>query len=151
MNEKIRSIDEKDQRILEELMKNSRISYSELAKIIGMSDVAVIKRIKKLEESGVIKQYTIVIDPSKLGYKLVSITGINIAPQEIFNVIEELKKIEAVKYLALTSGDHHLIAVIWARNQEELLDIHNRIMNIPGVEKIYPSILIDRIKGPICL
>lgn len=151
MSVKTRGLDEKDFRILEELMNNSRISYSDLAKKIGLSDVAIIKRIKKLEDAGIIKKYTIVIDPSKLGYKLVSLTGINVQPQELFNVIEELKKIDNVKYIALTSGDHHIIAIIWARSQEELTSIHRRILEINGVERVYPAILLERIKGQVCL
>jgi Lrp/AsnC family transcriptional regulator for asnA, asnC and gidA len=147
----VKNLDEKDRKILEELYRNSRISYSELAKKIGISDVAVIKRVKKLEEQGIIKRYTIVIDPSKLGYKSISFTGINVDPQKLFNAIEELKKIEEIKYLALTSGDHHLIAVIWGRDQEELSEIHKRISNIDGVEKVYPSILIGKIKGDLCI
>jgi len=71
-------IDEKDLKILEILRKNSRTPYSEIAKIVGISDVAVIKRIRKLEQLGLIRKYTIIIDPKKLGYNAVSITGIDV-------------------------------------------------------------------------
>ncbi len=146
-----KNIDERDRKILEELCRNSRISYSELAKKLGISDVAIIKRIRKLEETGVIKKYTIVVDPSKLGYKSISFTGINVDPQKLFNVIEELKGMDEIKYLALTSGDHHLIAVIWCSDQDELREIHRRISMIDGVERIYPSILINKLKGDLCI
>jgi len=48
------------------LLENGRISYSEIAKAIGLSDVAVIKRIRKLKQMGVIRKYTVVIDPKNL-------------------------------------------------------------------------------------
>ncbi len=144
-------LDEKDLKILEELRKNSRISYTELAKIVELSDVAVIKRIKKLEEKGVIRGYTIIVDPRKIGYRHICITGINVKPQQMFPIISELRSIENIQYLALTTGDHHIIAIIWARDQDELDQIHRRIKEIPGVENVYPSIITDDLKGPICL
>ncbi len=151
MDAKARGLDEKDEKILEMLMRNSRISYTDLARIVGLSDVAVIKRIKKLEDAGVIKSYTIVVDPSKIGYKLTCFTGINVQPQELFHVLEELKKIPNIKYIAMTSGDHHIMAIIWARDQEELTEIHEKILGIKGVEKVYPAIKLQEVKGPICL
>ena len=128
------------------MQENSRIPYTELAKKVGISDVAVIKRIKKLEKQGVIRKYTIVIDPKKLGYNSVSIVGINVEPEYLFPVISHLKEKDYVKYLALSSGDHTLMAIIWARNGSELAKIHNEISKLPGVTKVCPSIILDVIK-----
>jgi len=139
-------IDEKDLKIIKLLQENSRMPYTELAKKVGISDVAVIKRIKKLEKQGVIKKYTIVIDPKKLGYNSVSIVGINVEPEYLFPVISHLKEKDYVKYLALSSGDHTLMAIIWARNGSELAKIHNEISKLPGVTKVCPSIILDVIK-----
>ena len=116
-------INEKDLEIIKLMRENSRIPYTELAKRVGISDVAVIKRIKKLERRGIIKKYTIIVDPKKLGYNSVSIVGINVEPEYIFPTISFLKDKEYVKYLALSSGDHTLMAVIWARNGDELAKI----------------------------
>lgn len=71
-------LDEKDRRIIEVLKNNARTSYTEIAKILGLSDVAVLKRIRRLEQLGIIKRYTIVLDYKKLGYNIVSITGIDV-------------------------------------------------------------------------
>lgn len=139
-------IDEIDYRILSILNKNSRKPYVDIAREIGLSDVAVIKRIRRLEENNIIKKYSLVIDPVKLGYTKICITGINLEPDAILNVVEELKKRDYVKYLAITSGDHELVTVIWARNSEELTKIHREIENIPGVKKVYPAIVLDVIK-----
>jgi len=52
-----------------------------------------------------------------------------------------------VKYLAITSGDHELLAVIWARDGDELQKIHEEIRSIEGVVNIYPAILADIVKA----
>jgi len=139
-------IDEKDLKIIKLLQENSRIPYTELAKRVGISDVAIIKRIKKLEKQGVIRKYTIVIDPRKLGYAFVSIVGINVEPEHLFPVISHLKEKEYIKYLALSSGDHTLMAIIWAKNENELAKIYEEISKLPGVTKVCPSIILDIIK-----
>ena len=139
-------LDEKDLKILEMLTKNARIPYCEIAKAIGISDVAVMKRIRKLEQSGIIKGYTAIIDPKKLGYNLVSITGIDVEPQYLFKVVEELKNIMNIKYIAVTSGDHNIMTVIWAKNGDEIAKIHSDISKLPGIRRVCPAIILEVFK-----
>ena len=139
-------IDEKDMKIINLLLENGRISYSEIAKAIGLSDVAVIKRIRKLEQMGIIRKYTILIDPKKLGYKVVSITGIDVEPEYMFNILNTLKEKDYVKYLAITSGDHSIIAIIWARDSDDVAKIHGEIAKMDGVKRVCPAIILDIIK-----
>ncbi len=140
------TLDEKDLKIIDMLMKNGRIPYSEIAKALGLSDVAVIKRIRKLEKMGVIRKYTVLIDPKKLGYKVVSITGIDVEPEYMFNVLNKLKEKDFIKYLAITSGDHGLMAIIWARDSDEIARIHDEIVHMPGVKRVCPAIILDIVK-----
>jgi len=139
-------IDEKDMKIINLLLENGRISYSEIAKAIGLSDVAVIKRIRKLEQMGIIRKYTILIDPKKLGYKVVSITGIDVEPEYLFNILNTLKEKDYVKYLAITSGDHSIIAIIWAKDSDDVAKIHGEIAKMDGVKRVCPAIILDIIK-----
>lgn len=139
-------IDEKDEKILEILKSNARASYTEIARSLGISDVAVIKRIRKLEQAGIIKKYTIIVDPKKLGYNAVSITGVDVEPEHMFKVLSFLREKEYVKYLALTSGDHSIIAIIWAKDSNELARIHDEISSLPGVKRVCPAIILDVVK-----
>jgi len=74
-------------RLISELMRNSRRSDRELAKAIGVSQPTVSRLIKKLESQGVIKEYTIIPDFSKLGYGLLAITfastRMDLTPEQI--------------------------------------------------------------------
>ncbi|MCI4461994.1 MAG: Lrp/AsnC family transcriptional regulator, partial [Thermogladius sp.] len=126
-------VDEIDLKIIGKLTENARATYSEIASEVGLSDVAVMKRIRKLEQEGVIRKYTVIVDPAKLGFSKVSLTGINVDPTKLFNVIEELKKRDYVKQLLVISGDHSLIALIFARSSEEMMRIHDEISRIDGV------------------
>ena len=76
-------LDEKDRLILEFLMEDGRRSFRDMARALGMSDVAVRKRVLKLEKMGVILGYTALVDPRALGYSVVSLTGVDVEPGEL--------------------------------------------------------------------
>ncbi len=95
---------------------------------------------------GVIRKYTVIVDPKKLGYKVVSITGIDVEPEYMFNIINRLKEKDYIVYLAITSGDHAIITIIWARDSDEMARIHEEISSMPGVKRVCPAILLDIIK-----
>jgi len=140
-------LDERDKIIIEMLTKDARTPFTEIAKVLGISETAVRKRVRALEEAGVIKQYTIVIDPSKLGYNLVSLTGIDTLPEKIFEVASKLKEFEFVRSVYLTSGDHMIMAEVWAKDGNDLSDIiSNKIGKIDGVVKVCPAIILERLK-----
>lgn len=138
-------VDEKDLKILEILLKNSRTPYTDIAKEVGISDVAVIKRVKKLEHLGIIRGYTTIIDYDKLNYSF-SLTGIDVDPAHLYDVIDVLKSKDCVKYLFLTTGDHSLIALIVAKSNAEMSEIHRELANIVGIKRVCPSIITELIK-----
>jgi len=140
-------LDERDRVIIEMLTKDARTPFTEIAKVLGISETAVRKRVKALEEAGVIRQYTVVVDPSKLGYNLVSLTGVDTLPERIFDVASKLKEFEFVRSVYLTSGDHMIMTEVWAKDGEDLSDIiSNKIGKIDGVTKVCPAIILEKLK-----
>ncbi|MCS7110786.1 MAG: Lrp/AsnC family transcriptional regulator [Ignisphaera sp.] len=138
-------LDEKDLKLIEMLASNARLTYTDMAKTLGISDVAVLKRVKKLE-SKVLKKYTIVVDPRKVGYKTISLTGIDVEPEKLFDVITKLKDNPSVKGLYLTTGDHPIISIIWAKDDDDLVRIHREISEINGVKRVCPAIVLRTLK-----
>jgi len=134
-----------DEIILNILKDNGRLSYTEIGKMLNLSEGAVRKRIKRLVEKGVIKRFTVIIDYKKIG-KVESLTGINVAPENFLKVLEEIKKIDKIDRIYLTSGDHNLIVDIVADSFEELNEIHKRIESIEGVIKVYPAPILEILK-----
>ncbi|HHI01249.1 MAG: Lrp/AsnC family transcriptional regulator [Thermococcus sp.] len=140
-------LDERDKVIIEMLTKDARTPFTEIAKVLGISETAVRKRVRALEEKGIIKQYTIKVNPQKLGYNLISITGVDTKPEKLFEVANKLREFEFVRELYLSSGDHMIIAEIWAKDGEDLADImSNKIGKIDGVTKVCPAIILERLK-----
>lgn len=68
MKRETAALDETGWNILEELQKNARISFKELAKKVNLSPTATVERVKRMEEEGVIVDYRATVDPRKVGY-----------------------------------------------------------------------------------
>ena len=104
-------LDIKDKKILWELNSNCRQTNSEIAKKILLSPEAVLYRIKKLENGGIITQYQTIIDLSKLGivqFKIcLSLQYLD--KEKIEKIIDKLKKEEKVKWIVSTQGNWDLI------------------------------------------
>lgn len=135
----------RDEAILEALISNARIPKTELARMINVTEAAVRKRLKKLEELGVILGYRAIIDYQKAGL-IASITGLDVEPEKLWRVIGALKEMREVKTILLTSGDHMIIAEIVAKNVSKLEEVHRRIGEVEGVRRMCPAIVLRNVK-----
>ena len=72
------TIDEIDKKILQLLKNNARISLTEIAKKVGLSVMGVKNRISRLEKKGIITNYSVNIDYTKLGYNIIAFVGISV-------------------------------------------------------------------------
>ncbi len=140
-------MDERDKKIIELLRENSRLPYTEIAKKLGVTEATIRKRISELENSGVIKKYTIEVDPEKLGYKTITILGLDAEPRYLLDVAKKLAEMEEVQWVATSTGDHMIMCEIWTKDGEELFSlITKKIGKFRGVKDICPAIIMERIK-----
>ncbi len=134
-------LDNRDKTILEILEKNARTSYTEIAKQLNLTEAAIRKRIKKLEEKEIILGYKASVNYKKLGFKNKIIMGVDTTPKDYFKVINELKKLDFIKNLTTSSGDHMIMFETWVRNMDELNTYLETINSINGVTESCPSII----------
>ncbi|MFP4000866.1 MAG: winged helix-turn-helix transcriptional regulator [Thermoplasmata archaeon] len=140
-------MDEKDKKILEILMKDSRTPYTEIAGELDVSEATVRKRIDRLKEEGVIERFTIDIDPIIVGYNTVTLLGLDVEPEYFLKAIEEMSEIEEVKWVAKSTGDHMIMSEIWAEDGDHLSNIMTeKIGKIQGVRDLCPSIILEKIR-----
>jgi DNA-binding Lrp family transcriptional regulator len=145
----------KDQAILSELQRDSRLTMRELADKVGMSSSACWRRVRSLEESGVIERYAVLVDPQKAGFSLSSMTLVSLARHEEKNVekfIREVKRHPEVLECFATSGeaDFHLRVVVKDIDAyNEFLD--DFIFRLPGVSQVRSNIVLKEIKADTAL
>lgn len=145
----------KDRRILAELQRDSRLTNQELADKVRMSSSATWRRVKSLEEEGVILRYAAIVDPKKAGFGLASIVHVSLARHEQTHVerfIREVLQHPEVLECFATSGeaDFHLRVVV------EDIDAYNAfldnfIFRLPGVSQVRSNIVLKEIKADTAL
>ena len=146
---------EKDRSLLHELQKDSRLTMQELADRVGMSSSACWRRVRNLEESGVIDRYAVLVNPRKAGFSLSSMTLVSLARHEEKNVekfVQEVMRHPEVLECFATSGeaDFHLRVVV------EDMDAYNAflddfIFRLPGVSQVRSNIVLKEIKADTAL
>ncbi|MDL2293985.1 Lrp/AsnC family transcriptional regulator [Ruminococcaceae bacterium OttesenSCG-928-D13] len=136
-----------DQQIIEMLVNNSRASLIEIAERVGLSRVAVKNRIDALERSGVIEQYTIIINPEKVGRNVSVFFEIEVDPAHLHQVMEALVKEDAITdaYLMTGATKLHVHAVL-EMNQDLERFMLDKLYTLPGIRHICSDMIVSRFK-----
>jgi Lrp/AsnC family transcriptional regulator, regulator for asnA, asnC and gidA len=139
-------MDEIDSEIIRALVKNSRMTLSQMSKEINVPDATISNRLKKLEET-VIKHYTLILDLDKLGLNVTAIIIIQTESDKHENVELELSKLEEISEVYSVSGEYDILIKVWAPSIEELNKIVNsKIRSVDGVEDLTEMIVMERVK-----
>jgi len=139
-------MDKLDFSILEILSKNSRTHFMKISRKLKVSESTIRKRVSHLEENGVIKKYSLVVDANKIGFENVALVGVDVSPEKYLDIAKKLTELEEVKYVASSTGDHMFMLKVWTRNGDELRDFSNKLKALDGVTRICPAIIKDTLK-----
>lgn len=140
-------LDELDQKILQLLIQNARMSYSEIGQQVGISRVAVKMRVQALEKKGIIEEYTTVINPQKISGAVSCYFEIETAPDTLAEVAELLRRNDTVTQIYRVTGKSklHVHAVAASGEEMERL-ICGTIDQLPGVQACSCNMIFSRIK-----
>jgi len=147
-NHRKNCIDAIDQRILSALQNDGRLTYVELAKTVGLSESACLRRVKLLEQEGIIDKYVMLIDQTAIGkpgnvFVRISLEG---QQQERLQSFEnEIGKVKEVMECYLMSGESDFLLRVIVRNNDDYLRIHNRLTGIPGVLRVQSSFALKTV------
>ena len=140
-------LDPVDFGIIKILKDNARTPYLNIAKKLNVSESTIRNRVSNLQEKGVIKGFSVVLDPNKLGYGSVAFVGIDVQPEKFLYVAKKLTEFDNVKMVATTTGDHMIMTEIWGEKAAELRNfISERIEKITGVTRTCPAIINETLK-----
>jgi len=137
-----------DLHILKLLSKNARLTYKELAELLGTTRQRISRRMNRLEQSGVVLKYTVIPNYEALGYVHV-ILGITLKPDvDIDEVTKMLAKDENVKILQRALGSHNLVVhIIGPKDMKELERIISGVAKkIPGIDHLDVTFITETVK-----
>jgi Lrp/AsnC family transcriptional regulator, leucine-responsive regulatory protein len=144
------NIDAIDRRILKELQRNGRLQNIELASRVGLSQSPCLRRVRQLEESGVIERYTANLDAAKLGMAFVVFVRVTLTAQDADTVqlfTDALALLPQVVECYLMAGDCDALLRVVAANLEEYRRFQtNHLSRVNGVQNVRTEIPLQRVK-----
>ena len=141
-NGKKKSIDHLDAKMIALLQKDGRLSNIEIGKTVGISEATVRNRLKRLIDEGYI-QIVAVGNPFKLGFEVTGDLYIHAEMKKIDDVIRDLKKLNELWYIVMTTGETNINAEFIVKSREDLNNlIFNKISKIDGVIRTEVSIIM---------
>ena len=141
-----KTIDAVDCRMIELLQKDGRISNTEIAKTIGISEATVRTRLQRLIQEEYI-QIVAVSNPLKLGFEVVGTIRIHVDIKKMDRIIRELKTIKALWHIVQTTGGTGIDTEFVLKNLDELNHlIFSQINRIDGVLRTETSLFLNYVK-----
>ncbi len=143
----LEGLDALDQRIVQLLIENARMSYSDIGQAVGISRVAVKARIQALEQRGVIEEYTTIINPQQLSGAVSCSFEIDPRPDPLAAVPARLAPHPPVTPLYRVTGKDKLHVHAVAASSEEMERLIREVIDpLPGVVSCSCNIILSRIK-----
>jgi len=143
--------DETSNKVLSEYLRDSRQSYREVAKKVGVSSGTVASRVRELEEMGIVRRYTLLLDYERLGYELTAITEIIVSGGKMLNIGEEIAKMGQTCGVYNITGDSDIMVVGKFKTRKELSDFTKKILTIPNVERTKTHLVLNTLKEDFSL
>ena len=143
-------IDRYDRRILDELQRDGRISNQELAERIGLSPAPCLRRVRALEQSGLIVGYRALLDAKQLGLSLMALIHISMdrhTPERFANfdrLVAELPEVMECLLITGQDADYQLKVVVRDMDAFQAL-LLERITRIEGVSGVHSSFVLRRV------
>lgn len=137
-------LDEIDHQILDMLIDNTRIPFTDIAKKLLISAGTVHVRVKKMEEQGIVKGSSLMLDYKKLGYSFIAYVGVylNNTSQTKF-VLERINDISFVTVAHITTGKFNIFCKVRARSTEHAKEIIFMLDDIDGVYRTETMISLE--------
>ena len=137
-------LDDVDHKILDLLIDNSRIPFTDIAKKLLISAGTVHVRVKKMEEFGIIQGASLALDYKKLGYTFIAYIGIFLEKTHLTNfVLEKLESIPYVRVAHITTGRFNIFCKIRSKNTNHAKEIIFMIDDIDGVSRTETMISLE--------
>ncbi len=142
-------MDRLDMQIINELQKNARASFAGIAKKEKVSESTIRKRVASLEGRGIIKKYSLILNHAKMGLENQAFIGVDAEPEKYLDVGKELKKMQEIKNAWSASGDHMFMVEVLAKDNDDLMQVSDKIRRIGGVTRICPAVVKETLKGEV--
>jgi DNA-binding Lrp family transcriptional regulator len=144
-------LDEVDRELLNHLQENARITNAELARRVELSPPGLQKRVRKLEQAGIIDQYATILNPESVGYDMLCFVQITLVRhkseflQNFMHVVQDIPEVLEAYHI---TGEYDYLLKVVIRNRKHLEEfILETLSPLPGMDKVRTSLVLNKIKS----
>jgi Lrp/AsnC family transcriptional regulator for asnA, asnC and gidA len=139
-------LDETDRAIIARLQYDGRMSLTDIAAELGISEGTVRRRVKNLTESGVL-QVVAVVEPQLLGWNAAGMIGVTVQAGQIDAVAQQLAQFPEVSYLFMASGEFDLFVEVFCKDREHFVSFLNeKLHQVSGVQRTQTFMILKMYK-----
>jgi DNA-binding Lrp family transcriptional regulator len=142
------ALDDTDRRVLELLGRDGRASYAEIGLLVNLSATAVKRRVDRLRERGVVRGFTVVLDPGVLDWTTEAFVEVfcreRTPPEEILSSLRQFPEVVAAWTV---TGDADALVHLRAADMRHLEAVIERIRREPGVQRSRSTVVLSRLIG----
>jgi len=139
-------MDETDVKILRSLVSDARLSSRQVSKNSGVSVGTVLTRMKRMEEEGVVRGYSAVVDHEKLGYALTALIEITVSKGRLLEMENEIARMPNVCAVYDVTGLTDAFVIAKFKSREDLSSFAKRLLAMPYVERSNTHVVLTTIK-----
>lgn len=139
-------VDELDKKIIRVLNKNARKSFREIARMVDTSVTGVINRIKKFENSGVIKGYIPLVNPEYFGLNLIAIIALRFSQGKLLEAQKEIAKDSRVVAVYDITGEWDSLIIGYFKEREDLNMFIKNVLSMKYVDRTVTHIVLNVVK-----
>jgi len=142
----LEKFDEIDLKIIRLLQGDSRLSFNKIASKLGISVGTAYNHIKNLEDRGILKGYTVLIDPIKLGYTMTALILIQAEGAHIVPVENKIAKIDDVISVYDITGDYDIAVIARFKDRTRLNAFVKKLLAVPYVKRTVTNVALNVVK-----
>lgn len=143
------TLDDIDRQIISMLQEDGRRSYSEIAEEVDRTEVTIRRRVRSLVKEGIIKRFTVVLDPLKIGRKISAIVRVKAQMKQASAIAEKVKEYEEVDEAYFLDGTCGVMLKVTVNDLSELKRfLEKRLGKVPGVGEVETCIVLETVKSP---
>jgi len=142
-------LDRIDCAILNRLQQNGKLSNVQLAELVGLSESACLRRVRSLEESGVIERYVMLVNRQIIGKPdnvFVRVTLDGQQREKLASFEDAVQGVPEIMECFLMSGDFDYLLKVAIRDNSDYVSLHNRLTSLPGVLRVQSSYALRCVK-----
>lgn len=139
-------LDETDTKILGILTGDSRVSYRSIADALGIAIGTVHNRIKRLEKDGILKAYTVMADPAKLGYELTAMILVQAEGPHLQEVETLIAQSDSTICVYDVTGDFDIAVVARFKNRTMLNNFIKEVLKTPHITRTVTGVVLNVVK-----